>query len=181
MRPLVTKGSKHTLFRRITNFFNSCANKRITWPLTTTLLILFEWCSFTVWTLQTQLFQDNSHVGRFVNGLADDLESWRPPTAQPAAASSSRDSSGVTAGTSPTAAAPREITIDGSEGSEKTGCVDDDGDDDGEGDGDGSGGGALERLWVKDADGRSVLFADVSVYTRCVWLHWKRVPHWLLF
>lgn len=29
-------------------------------------------------------------------------------------------------------------------------------------------GGALERLWVKDASGRSVLFADVSVYTRWV-------------
>lgn len=27
-------------------------------------------------------------------------------------------------------------------------------------------GGVLERLWVKDGDGRRVLFADVSVYTR---------------
>lgn len=34
--------------------------------------------------------------------------------------------------------------------------------------GGGTGGGALEKLWVKDSDGRSVLFADVSVYTRCV-------------
>lgn len=30
------------------------------------------------------------------------------------------------------------------------------------------GSGALERLWVRDGDGRKVLFADVSVYTRRV-------------
>lgn len=28
-------------------------------------------------------------------------------------------------------------------------------------------GGALQSLWVRDGDGRTVLFADVSVYTRC--------------
>lgn len=28
------------------------------------------------------------------------------------------------------------------------------------------GAGALEKLWVRDGDGRRVLFADVSVYTR---------------
>lgn len=33
--------------------------------------------------------------------------------------------------------------------------------------GGGGGGGALESLWVNDGSGRTVLFADVSVYTRC--------------
>lgn len=64
------------------------------------------------------------------------------------------------------AADTREATVDASERPGTSGCTNDD--DDGDGGGSESGGGALARLWVKDADGRSVLFADVSVYTRFV-------------
>eukprot|EP00752_Nemacystus_decipiens_P006895 g6193.t1 len=115
-----------------------------------------------------QLFQDNSHVGRFVNSLADDLESWRPPPPRPSADPPSSYSSGATAvptsGASRTTAAPGEATVDRPKRPDESDCASHDGD--GSGYGDRCGRGALESLWVKDPDGRTVLFADVSVYTR---------------
>eukprot|EP00903_Cladosiphon_okamuranus_P013714 g12770.t1 len=115
-----------------------------------------------------QLFQDNSHVGRFVNSLAEDLESWRPPQPlpQPQADPGSDPSSSTvfpTGATSPAETSLKEATVDGSDRPGRSYTIDDG---DGGGNGNISGGGALERLWVKDGDGRSVLCADVSVYTR---------------
>ncbi|CBN75167.1 similar to coiled-coil domain containing 111 [Ectocarpus siliculosus] len=164
-----------------------------------------------------QLFLDNSHVGRFVNSLAAELESWRAPqspstpatppgigrddivpTATAAAAvavphcvirsgggnagggdhlggTPSSDDFPTSAVPVPTVAtAPRDGDGDSSTGSTpttatapttaKADCSNDDKTNGGGGGGGGAG--ALERLWVKDGDGRRVLFADVSVYTR---------------
>lgn len=168
-----------------------------------------------------QLFLDNSHVGRFVNSLAAELESWRAPqspstpatppdsgyddivsTADAAAAAVAAPHYGSGSGGEntgggdhlggtpasddfvPTAAipvctvatAPREGDGDVSASltstttttptTAKADCSNDDKTNGGGGGGGGAG--ALERLWVKDGDGRRVLFADVSVYTRCV-------------
>ncbi|CAM9198216.1 unnamed protein product, partial [Ectocarpus sp. 13 AM-2016] len=166
-----------------------------------------------------QLFLDNSHVGRFVNSLAAELESWRAPqspstsatppgigrsdilpTAEAAAATAvpycgSRSGGGNTGGEDhlgetpvsddyvPTSAvAIPTVATTRTEGNgdastaltptaatapttAKADCSNDDRTNGG-GDGDGGGAGALERLWVKAGDGRRVLFADVSVYTR---------------
>ncbi|CAN0357860.1 unnamed protein product, partial [Ectocarpus sp. 8 AP-2014] len=168
-----------------------------------------------------QLFLDNSHVGRFVNSLAAELESWRAPqspstpatppgigrddivpTADAAAAAAAvavphrgiRSGGGNTGGGDhlggtpasddfvPTSAVPiptvattpREGDGDASAGltpttataarTAKADCSHDDKTNGGGGRGGGAG--ALEKLWVKDGDGRRVLFADVSVYTR---------------
>ncbi|CAM9146110.1 unnamed protein product [Ectocarpus fasciculatus] len=165
-----------------------------------------------------QLFLDNSHVGRFVNSLAAELESWRAPqspstpatppgsccdgivpTAAAAAAAAAaphygsgsgggntggRDHLGGTPASDdfastaavpmPTVATvPREGDGDVSTGLTPTTTATaptttkaDGSNDDKTNGGGGGGAGALERLWVKDGDGRRVLFADVSVYTR---------------
>ena len=188
-----------------------------------------------------QLFRDNSHVGRFVNSLAADLESWRPSSSLSPSAPNMSDgerSEDATAHPHPAIPTPtstpakgdaefrnddvsRSVTTpmatpDGTDagvlaascavspckapaaalrsglssgaGSERE-TAEDGAPQCGEGDaahsakgldaggaavgaaaggGGGGAGGALESLWVNDGSGRTVLFADVSVYTRCV-------------
>lgn len=190
-----------------------------------------------------QLFRDNSHVGRFVNSLAADLESWRPsssllpsspntndgersvdataplhpaiptPTSTPPKGDSAfrnddvswsvttpmATPDGAGAGVMATScavspckapAAALRSSLSSGAGSERETAKDRapqccEGDAahsvealnagaaavgaaaGGEG---GGAGGALESLWVNDGSGRTVLFADVSVYTRCVLL-----------
>lgn len=186
-----------------------------------------------------QLFRDNSHVGRFVNSLAADLECWRPsssvlpsapttndgerreddtavphpatptPTSTPSKGDAAfRDDvsgsvitpmttpNGVGAGgmaascavspcVAPAAALRSGLSSGADSERESTGdeaprCRKSDAAHSAEGldagaavvgaaaAGLGGGaGGALEGLWVNDGSGRTVLFADVSVYTRC--------------
>lgn len=175
-----------------------------------------------------KLFEDNSHVGRFVNSLAADLEAFKPPPAacvpppvspldeqiltpscgetpgfatqvkqnsddRPSRESAPLQSLAVSSTTPPVecrgdnvsrssdkcvAAASRltasgevpggppglvlgetlRMEVGGADSREEEGVVAREEV------------GALERLWVRDGDGRRVLFADVSVYTRRVWL-----------
>lgn len=166
-----------------------------------------------------KLFEDNSHVGRFVNSLAADLELYRPlPGVQshgaphtsvgevlPRGPVSSESVEGVlprmaeqtpslenTVPTSPIAREASGFTCSGHDSkgswiSETAPIPPDERRDVGaasevmnaEGVGDAQSGlarevapsprgsnGALQTLWVRGGDGRLVLFADVSVYTR---------------
>lgn len=189
------------------------------------ILIMLPYIS--ILTARVQLFEDNSHVGRFVNSLAADLEAWKPspppslPNADQASAAAttpsstarpSRESVGCESYTG--TAVPHSnfsratLATAGTPGEFHTGVIADGAstpsitpvalaksafEDESETkkqnnsmNGLPPGGwdevtrssegwkvadmaerGALEKLWVCDGEGRRVLFADVSVYTRC--------------
>lgn len=182
----------------------------------------------SLFVVPRKLFEDNSHVGRFVNALAADLEAFKPapatcvppppssidepilktschetpgfitqvkqnngdrPSHEPMPLQSSTVSSitstvecqgnNVSPSLDKCVAAASRLNTNGEApdgpvglGPDKTGRMEVGGAEDTEKERvvTREESGALERLWVYDGDGRRVLFADVSVYTRLVCL-----------